>query len=109
MYVNFLCLFPGAPKEALKTGLSDMDYLRSKVVTKSEIEDEADDEDENTKEMVKEEEGSGDEDDNDDGDDEENDHTFVRQNDSAYESGEMDSDKKDLRLQVGVIVCMPLV
>ncbi|XP_076123595.1 putative RNA-binding protein 19 [Alosa pseudoharengus] len=90
----------GAPKEALKTGLSDMDYLRSKVVAKSEVDEDADedddDEDEEAKEMAEEdEEGSGDEDE----DAEENEHTSAR-HDSAYESGDIDSDKKDKRLQM---------
>ncbi|XP_048111642.1 probable RNA-binding protein 19 [Alosa alosa] len=88
----------GAPKEALKTGLSDMDYLRSKVVAKSKVDEDADedddDEDEEAKEMA-DEEGSGDEDE----DAEENEHTSAR-HDSAYESGDIDSDKKDKRLQM---------
>lgn len=74
-----------------------MDYLRSKVVTISEMDEDGEDaeEDEDTKEMAEEdEERSGDE----DGVAEDR-----ARHDSAYESGEIDSEKKDRRPQVGVI------
>lgn len=57
--------------------------------------DEDAEEDDNTKEMAKEDEGgSGDEDEG------AEDRAL---HDSAYESGEISSEKKDKRLQVGVI------
>ncbi|KAL2091477.1 hypothetical protein ACEWY4_013740 [Coilia grayii] len=87
----------GASKEALKSGLSDMDYLRSKVVIKSEIEEEGDDGDDDKNEDVPkdmaEEKGSGDE------DEDETDRTSARHHDSAYESGEIETDKQDRRPQ----------
>ena len=66
-------LFAAATKEALKSGLSDMDYLRSKV---AQIEDAVEKSDEKN-------EGDGDEDD--DG---------PVQPDSAYESGERENNSK---------------
>lgn len=66
---------------ALKEGLSDMDYLRSKVVRKTEMVDEKEEKEENDdEEMVEqdtaeEEEGQG----------------SMQQMDSAYESGDKDN------------------
>lgn len=90
-------MFSGAPKEALKTALSDMDYLRSKVVTSSEMDEDAEDDD--TKETADEDEEGG-------GDEDEGAEDRAR-HDSAYESGEIDSEKKDKRPQVGVILIVP--
>ncbi|XP_071338930.1 probable RNA-binding protein 19 [Trachinotus anak] len=70
----------GATKEALKSGLSDMDYLRSKVAqtddTMEESEEEGDDG-----------EGGG-------GDDEDEDNGPVQHTDSAYESGDKENSSK---------------
>lgn len=60
----------GSAKLALKEGLSDMDYLRSKVVKKPDVVDEK--EEEGDKDKAEEE---------------------VQQMDSAYESGDKDSQK----------------
>ncbi|KAF5905670.1 putative RNA-binding protein 19, partial [Clarias magur] len=64
-------------KIALKEGLSDMDYLRSKVVKKQDVVDE--------KEREEEEDNAEDEDDEEEGP--------MQQMDSAYESGDKDSHK----------------
>lgn len=65
-YLKIL-LFLVASKEALKSGLSDMDYMRSKVAQTMEESDEADKEEE---------------------------HGPVQHGDSAYESGERENVSK---------------
>ncbi|XP_078141234.1 putative RNA-binding protein 19 isoform X1 [Centroberyx gerrardi] len=65
----------GATKEALKSGLSDMEYLRSKVAQTGDTMGESGEED------------HGDE----DGDDKDDDCVPVHQADSAYESGDRDN------------------
>ncbi|XP_066520410.1 probable RNA-binding protein 19 [Hoplias malabaricus] len=65
-------------KEALKQGLSDMDYLRSKMVKKSDM-DEC------------EEEGGGDDEERDEAKGEEEEEIPAQQNDSAYDSGDKDT------------------
>lgn len=66
-------LLSGATKEALKSGLSDMEYLRSKVAT--------------TDDTLEEEDGEG-------GDDEDEDRGPVQHTDSAYESGDRENTSK---------------
>nr|AAI63877.1 RNA binding motif protein 19 [Danio rerio] len=73
-------------KEALKTGLSDMDYLRSKMVEKSDMLDEKDDESSAS---------AADENEEDEGEEEE--ESTVQHTDSAYESGEKTSSQKSTR------------
>ncbi|CAL8248219.1 unnamed protein product [Merluccius merluccius] len=65
------------PKDALRSGLSDMDYLRSKVAS--------------TEETMEQEEEDEQEDAEDDGDHEEKEHAPAVQADSAYESGDKDN------------------
>ncbi|XP_029916558.1 putative RNA-binding protein 19 [Myripristis murdjan] len=67
----------GAAKEALQSGLSDMDYLRSKVAQTKDTMEESGEDDQS--------EGDGDKDD---------DRGPVHQGDSAYESGDRDSISK---------------
>ncbi|KAM9359910.1 putative RNA-binding protein 19 [Symphorus nematophorus] len=67
----------GATKEALKSGLSDMEYLRSKVAQTDDTMEESEDED-----------------DGEVGKDEDEDHGLVKHTDSAYESGERESTSK---------------
>ncbi|KAL1272492.1 hypothetical protein QQF64_028354 [Cirrhinus molitorella] len=93
---------PETDKDALKKGMSDMDYLRSKIVEKSDMVDE--------KEM----DGDGEDDDDDDDDDDEDEdeegdsanaadkneeeEEFPAQNtDSAYESGDKTSSQKSTK------------
>lgn len=66
-------LLSGATKEALKSGLSDMEYLRSKVAT--------------TDDTLEEEDGEG-------ADDEDEDQGPVQHTDSAYESGDRENTSK---------------
>lgn len=66
-------LLSGATKEALKSGLSDMEYLRSKVAT--------------TDDTLEEEDGEG-------ADDEDEDRVPVQHTDSAYESGDRENTSK---------------
>ncbi|KAL7391647.1 hypothetical protein ABVT39_011966 [Epinephelus coioides] len=67
----------GATKEAMKSGLSDMEYLRSKVAKTDDTMEE-----------------SGEEDDDDEGGDEDEDHGPVQHSDSAYESGDRENMSK---------------
>lgn len=73
--MSCVLLLSGATKEALKSGLSDMEYLRSKVAqtedTMSEVKDD----------------GEGD-------DDEDEDYGPVQHTDSAYESGDRENVSK---------------
>lgn len=68
-----ILLLSDAAKEALKSGLSDMDYLRSKVAQTVDM---------------------GEDDDNKDGDEEEEDDAPLQHTDSAYESGDRDNVSK---------------
>lgn len=72
-------MLSGAPKEALKSGLSDMEYLRSKVTHTGETMEES-------KERNEGEEAN----------DEDEDCGLVQHTDSAYESGENTSKTKGL-------------
>ncbi|XP_030632510.1 putative RNA-binding protein 19 isoform X2 [Chanos chanos] len=76
-------------KEALRAGLSDMDYLRSKVVNQSDALAGSEDE----------EESDDDEDGDDDEDEEEDEDAPVPHNDSAYESGDRDPTQKSHKIQ----------
>ncbi|KAM8866469.1 putative RNA-binding protein 19 [Synchiropus picturatus] len=79
----------GVTKEALKSSLSDMDYLRSKVVKSKDNEsDGGDDDDDDEEEEVVEEKEEDDDDDKDTND------KPQQQTDSAYESGDMDHKTK---------------
>lgn len=63
-----MLLLSDSTKEALKSGLSDMDYLRSKMAKTEDILEDSDEKN--------------------DGDDEEQDDSPVQPTDSAYESGD---------------------
>ncbi|XP_041642367.1 probable RNA-binding protein 19 [Cheilinus undulatus] len=67
----------GTTKEALKSGLSDMEYLRSKVMKKDDIMEESEEEDGNEE-----------------GEDENADHVPAQHADSAYESGDRENISK---------------
>ncbi|TMS03993.1 putative RNA-binding protein 19 [Larimichthys crocea] len=69
----------GATKEALKSGLSDMEYLRSKVAKTDDTMEECEEEEE--------------EEDEDKDEDEDVDHGCVQHTDSAYESGDTSKTK----------------
>lgn len=93
-----LCFLLDNNKEAMKKGLSDMDYLRSKIVAKSDMIDEV--------EMEKADEddsGEADEDDDDDDEDEEekdedeDEESPVQNTDSAYESGDKTSSQNSAK------------
>ncbi|KAF4079049.1 hypothetical protein AMELA_G00188660 [Ameiurus melas] len=71
-----------SPKVALKQGLSDMDYLRSKVVKKPDMVDEKE-EDDDEEELVEEDNAK----------DVVEEEDQMQQMDSAYESGDKDSQK----------------
>lgn len=70
-----MSLLPDATKEALKSGLSDMDYLRSKVAQTADTEEE---EDENKDEEEEEEDDDG----------------PLQHTDSDYESGDRENISK---------------
>lgn len=72
-----MLLIPGATKEALKSGLSDMEYLRSKVAQTDDTMEE-----------------SGEKDDGEGDDDEDEDCGPVQHTDSAYESGDRENMSK---------------
>ena len=78
-------LISGASKEALKSGLSDMDYLRSKVAQTDDTMEES---------VEKDEEEEEDDDGDEGGDDEEEEPGSVQHADSAYESGERENSSK---------------
>uniref|UniRef100_A0AAR2IN09 RRM domain-containing protein n=1 Tax=Pygocentrus nattereri TaxID=42514 RepID=A0AAR2IN09_PYGNA len=74
----------GVPLEALKEGLSDMDYLRSKMVKKSDMVDEKEDDDEDHDEEEEEEQEE---------------KRPAKQTDSAYESGDKYKTQKVTKFQ----------
>uniref|UniRef100_A0AAY4C3X0 Probable RNA-binding protein 19 n=1 Tax=Denticeps clupeoides TaxID=299321 RepID=A0AAY4C3X0_9TELE len=79
-----------APKRALKTGLSDMDYLRSKMVEKSNLVDDSDEDDVDEEPEEKEGGDAAEEqqqEEEEEGEEQENIHA---QQDSAYDSGDVD-------------------
>ncbi|KAI4902096.1 hypothetical protein NFI96_013174 [Prochilodus magdalenae] len=76
-------------KEALKEGLSDMDYLRSKMVKKSDMQDESED-----KKKKKEEDDEDDDEEEDKAEEEQEEEHPAQQTDSAYESGDKDGTRK---------------
>lgn len=71
-----LLLLSGDTKEALKSGLSDMDYLRSKVAKTGDAMEDSEEDD-----------GEG-------RDDEDEDRGPVQHTDSAYESGDRENTSK---------------
>lgn len=77
-------------KEALKKGLSDMDYLRSKIVAASDMEEAKDDENEDDSAKAEE---SDDEvkDEDEEEEEEEEEESTIQHTDSAYESGDKTS------------------
>lgn len=89
-------------KEAMKKGLSDMDYLRSKIVAKSDLIDEVEmgkaDEDDSAEadedEEEKDEDGEEEEEEDEDEDEDEDEESPVQNTDSAYESGDKTSSLK---------------
>uniref|UniRef100_A0AAR2K7R6 RRM domain-containing protein n=1 Tax=Pygocentrus nattereri TaxID=42514 RepID=A0AAR2K7R6_PYGNA len=82
----------GVPLEALKEGLSDMDYLRSKMVKKSDMVDEKEDDDEDHDEEEEEEQEE---------------KRPAKQTDSAYESGDKYKTQKVTKFQNKVGSLMP--
>uniref|UniRef100_A0A8C1ABE9 Probable RNA-binding protein 19 n=1 Tax=Cyprinus carpio carpio TaxID=630221 RepID=A0A8C1ABE9_CYPCA len=84
-------------KEALKKGLSDMDYLRSKIVEKS---DTVDEKEEKKMEEAEDEEKEGDRTnaaDKNEEEEEEEEESPVQNTDSAYESGDKASSQKSTK------------
>ena len=78
--ISIFVLLSGATKEALKSGLSDMDYLRSKVAQT-----------EDTMEESKEKQDGEEENDDEGEDDEDEDGVPAQHTDSAYESGDKEN------------------
>ncbi|KAI7807500.1 probable RNA-binding protein 19 [Triplophysa rosa] len=82
---------PDNNKEALKKGLSDMDYLRSKIVAKSDLIDEVELEKADEDDSAEADEGDDDDEEEEEDKDEE---SPVQNTDSAYESGDKTSSLK---------------
>ncbi|XP_062853521.1 probable RNA-binding protein 19 [Trichomycterus rosablanca] len=80
---------PETDKLALKEGLSDMDYLRSKVVKKSDVMHDSENETEDDDEKK---DDKGDKKDDEDAEQEEK--RLAQHTDSAYDSGDKDSSQK---------------
>lgn len=73
-----MLLLSGSTKEAMKSGLSDMDYLRSKVAKTDDTMGDSEEED-----------------DGEEGGDEEEESAPVQHTDSAYESGDRENTSKN--------------